>query len=137
MLLYGYEENGEAMCSFAGFILLVNLLLVFLLDKLPDRPQKWLKNILLVVFFVPFVIEGVVVYNYTALIGVGVVASLLETNLKEAGEFITMYAGPQEIAGVIALLCILALLALNKPWRKLHFDAVGKRCLPPAFWRYP
>ena len=123
------KKNGEAMCSFAGFMLLINLLLVFLLDKLPDRPQKWLKNILLVVFFVPFVIEGVVVYNYTALIGVGVVASLLETNLKEAGEFITMYAGPQEIARVIALLCILALLALNKPWRKLHFDAVGKKVL--------
>lgn len=127
------KKNGEAMFSFACFMLLVNLLLVFLLDKLPDIPQKILRNVLLMVFFIPFVIEGSVVYNYTALIGVGVVASLLETNLKEAEEFISMYVGVQEALWLVVILSALAWLLLNKPWRRLHFDVVGKRVLTCCF----
>lgn len=123
------KKNGEAMFSFACFMLLVNLLLVFLIDFLPRLAQRILKAILLAVFFVPFAIEGVVVYNYTALIGVGVVASLLETNMKEAGEFVTMYMGVQEWILVVLLLSGGTWLFINKPWRKLHFDTVGKRVL--------
>ena len=123
------KKNGEAMVSFASFMLLVNLLLVFLIDFLPRLAQRILKAVLLAVFFVPFAIEGVVVYNYTALIGVGVVASLLETNMKEAGEFVTMYMGVQEWILVVLLLSGGTWLFINKPWRKLHFDTVGKRVL--------
>lgn len=123
------KKNGEAMCSYAGFMLLVNLLLVFLVDKIPATPQKWLKRLLLALFFVPFFIEGAVVYNYTALIGVGVVASLLETNLKEAGEFVAMYAGPHEAALILAIVSGGILLVWKKPWRRLHFDATGKKVL--------
>lgn len=123
------KKNGEAMFSFASFMLLVNLLLVFLIDFLPRLAQRILKAVLLAVFFVPFAIEGVVVYNYTALIGVGVVASLLETNMKEAGEFVTMYMGVQEWILVVLLLSGGTWLFINKPWRKLHFDNVGKRVL--------
>lgn len=123
------KKNGEAMFSFASFMLLVNLLLVFLIDFLPRLAQRILKAVLLAVFFVPFAIEGVVVYNYTALIGVGVVASLLETNMKEAGEFVTMYMGVQEWILVVLLLSGGTWLFINKPWRKLHFDTVGKRVL--------
>lgn len=123
------KKNGEAMFSFACFMLLINLLICFLMDKLPLLAQRILKAVLLAVFFVPFVIEGVVVYNYTALIGVGVVASLLETNLKEAGEFVTMYMGTQEWILVVLLLSGGIWLWLNKPWRSLHFDQTGKRVL--------
>lgn len=123
------KKNGEAMFSFACFMLLINLVICFLIDKLPLLAQRILKFLLLAVFFVPFVIEGVVVYNYTALIGVGVVASLLETNMKEAGEFVTMYMGAQEWILVALLASGGAWLFLNKPWRKLHFDQTGKRVL--------
>lgn len=123
------KKNGEAMFSFACFMLLINLVICFLIDKLPLLARRILKILLLAVFFVPFVIEGVVVYNYTALIGVGVVASLLETNMKEAGEFITMYMGAQEWILVALLASGGAWLFLNKPWRKLHFDQTGKRVL--------
>ena len=123
------KKNGEAMCSYAGLMLLVNLLLVFLVDKIPARPQKRLKRLLLVLFFVPFFIEGAVVYNYTALIGVGVVASLLETNVKEAGEFVAMYTGPHELALMGAIVSGTILLVWKKPWRMLHFDATGKKVL--------
>ena len=123
------KKNGEAMCSYAGFMLLVNLLLVFLVDKIPATPQKWLKRLLLALFFVPFFIEGAVVYNYTALIGVGVVASLLETNLKEAGEFVAMYTGPHEAALLLAIVSGGILLVWKKPWRRLHFDDMGKKVL--------
>ena len=123
------KKNGEAMFSFACFMLLINLVLCFLIDKLPELAQKILKLVLLAVFFVPFLIEGVVVYNYTALIGVGVVASLLETNMKEAGEFVTMYMGVQEWIWVVLLLSGGIWLFLNKPWQRLHFDQAGKRVL--------
>ena len=127
------KKNGEAMCSYAGFMLLVNLLLVFLVDRIPARPQKWLKRLLLVLFFVPFFIEGAVVYNYTALIGVGIVASLLETNVKEAGEFIAMYTGPHELALIGAIVSGTIMLVWKKPWRSLHFDATGKKVLASCF----
>lgn len=123
------KKNGEAMFSFACFMLLINLVICFLIDKLPLLARRILKILLLAVFFVPFVIEGVVVYNYTALIGVGVVASLLETNMKEAGEFVTMYMGAQEWILVALLASGGAWLFLNKPWRKLHFDQTGKRVM--------
>ncbi|WP_328596320.1 phosphoethanolamine transferase [Anaerovibrio slackiae] len=123
------KKNGEAMFSFACFMLLINLVICFLIDKLPLLARRILKILLLAAFFVPFVIEGVVVYNYTALIGVGVVASLLETNMKEAGEFVTMYMGAQEWILVALLASGGAWLFLNKPWRKLHFDQTGKRVL--------
>ena len=123
------KKNGEAMFSFACFMLLINLVICFLIDKLPLLARSILKILLLAVFFVPFVIEGVVVYNYTALIGVGVVASLLETNMKEAGEFVTMYMGAKEWILVALLASGGAWLFLNKPWRNLHFDQTGKRVL--------
>ena len=43
------KKNGEAMFSFACFMLLVNLLLVFLIDFLPRLAQRILKAILLAV----------------------------------------------------------------------------------------
>lgn len=123
------KKNGEAMFSFACFMLLVNLIVIFAIDRLPRLAQRPLKIILLVVFFVPFFIEGAVVYNYTALIGVGVVASLLETNLKEAGEFVEMYMGTQEWLLVALLLSGGIWLCLNRPWQRLHFDETGRRVL--------
>lgn len=123
------KKNGEAMFSFACFMLLVNLIVIFAIDRLPRLAQRPLKIILLVVFFVPFFIEGAVVYNYTALIGVGVVASLLETNLKEAGEFVEMYMGTQECLLVALLLSGGIWLCLNRPWQRLHFDETGRRVL--------
>ncbi len=123
------KKNGEAMFSFGSFMVLIDLLVVFLIDKLPGKVQKVLKVMLLLAFFVPFVIEGVVVYNYTALIGVGIVASLLETNLKEAKEFMDMYMGPQELLTTAVVLLLLGWLLWKKPWRRLHFDEVGKRVL--------
>lgn len=127
------KKNGEAMFSFACSMLLVNLLLVFLIDKLPKLGQKILKVVLLVLFFVPFFIEAVVVYNYEALIGVGVVASILETNMKEANEFISTSVGVQEIAIILIILAVLAFLCVHKPWQKLHFDEVGRRVLTSCF----
>lgn len=127
------KKNGEAMFSMACFMLLVNLLVVFAIDKLPRLCQKILKPLLLLIFFAPFFIEAVVVYNYTALIGVGVVASLLETNFNEAKEFVAMYAGPQEILLLVAILSGLTWLLVNKPWRKMHFDETGKRVLTGSF----
>lgn len=123
------KKNGEAMFSFACFMLLVNLAVAFAIDRLPRLAQRLLKPVLLAVFFVPFFIEGVVVYNYTALIGVGVVASLLETNMKEAGEFVDMYMGSQEWLLVVLVLSGGIWLFINRPWQRLHFDETGRRVL--------
>lgn len=128
------HKNGEAMSGFASFMLLINLLLVYLIDKLSHLKQVALRTFLLVVFFVPFSIEAVVVYNYEALIGVGVVSSLLETNLQEAGEFVATYMGLQELIILLILLSGGIWLWLNKPWQEISFDDTGKRVLASLFY---
>lgn len=67
---------------------------------------RWLqiavKTGLLLVAGAVFTVEFFTMYNYNILIGTGIVNSIFETNLREATEFLRMYVGPAEIAGVLA-----------------------------------
>ena len=130
MCLHMVSKNKtDVMLCYAAGMLLAELVIVWLLDKLPHKASKIIEYILLMVAAVPFFIEAFVLYNYGALIGIGVVASMLETNTKEAVEFVTMYAGPQEVIGLIVLIALIVWLLVKKPWRRLELNQVGKRVL--------
>lgn len=128
------KNKGDVMWCYAFGMLLLELLLVAGLEKILEPwAYKGLQKILLVLFAVPFLIELFVVYNYTALIGVGVVASLIETNVKESIEFMSMYAGPQEIIGIIVILMAVIGLVWKKPWRHWQMDNTGKKAITSLF----
>lgn len=98
------EDKIEVMIGY-GFTLFLGAscvagLLCLLQKPLLVRIAKWA---LVIVCFVPFFIESFVMYNYKALIGTGVVNSLLESNLKEMNEFIKMYVGLPEFGLIIGI----------------------------------
>lgn len=93
----------------------VLLLFIVLLAALLHRAlnPKWrtrTEKALLFVCCVPFVIESFVMYNYKALIGAGIVNSIMETNFKESVEFFKMYVTWREVSAVIGGCVICALL---------------------------
>lgn len=63
--------------------------------------KNLVKAALLLVTGAIFIVEFFAMYNYKILIGAGIVNSIFETNYREAVEFLEMYIGAQEIAGVI------------------------------------
>ncbi len=88
-----------AECGFALFFCI--LLLTALFRRLLS--EKWLgrlKVLLLLIAFPPFLAEMFVMYTYKALIGAGIVNSVLETNRKEAAEFMQMYVTWREWAAL-------------------------------------
>ena len=102
-------DRIEVMIGY-GFTLFLAAFFIAALLQLLRLPAliRLAKALLIMVCFVPFFIESFVMYNYKALIGAGIVNSLLETNSKEAIEFIRMYVGPQECVGLLLLAGMLA-----------------------------
>ena len=68
---------------------------------------------------VPFLIESFVMYNYKALLGVGIINSLLETNQKEAFEFLRMYIGIPELLLFLFLSLLLYMIWHHRLWANL------------------
>ena len=91
---------------------------------------KWLgrmKCVLLAVSALLLMVESFVLYTYKALIGAGIVNSVLETNRKEAVEFLQMYVTWRELAAVI-----IGGIAVYSAWRYLRefsFSEARKRGL--------
>ena len=95
---------------FFCFVLLTAALRRFLSDAWLSR----VKAALLAVSFLLCVVESFVMYTYQALIGAGIVNSILETNRKEAVEFLQMYVTCRELSAVLAG-CVAVFFA----WRRL------------------
>ncbi len=104
-----------------GFTLF--LLIVCLTAVLQLLAKTWfirlIKTILFVVCSVPFLIESFVMYNYKALLGVGIINSLLETNQKEAFEFLRMYIGIPELLLFLFLSLLLYMIWHHRLWANL------------------
>ena len=83
---------------FFCFVLLTAALRRFLSDAWLSR----VKTAFLAVSFLFFVVESFVMHTYQALIGACIVNSVLETNRKEAVEFLQMYVTWRELAAVFA-----------------------------------
>ncbi|MBR1759645.1 MAG: phosphoethanolamine transferase [Schwartzia sp.] len=109
-------------------LFLAGLLLTALLRRfLRPRWLTWAKRLLLFVSFLPFPAEVFVMYTYKALIGAGIVNSVLETNRKEAVEFLQMYVTWREVAAVAVGCAVLFLLW--RAFRKAQIPEHRKRVL--------
>ena len=89
-LLLKHEFLLTLECALALFFCIVLLTALFR-RFLPPVWMERVKRVLLVISFIPLVAETFVIYTYKALIGAGIVNSVLETNRKEAVEFLQMY----------------------------------------------
>ena len=98
-------DKIEVMVGY-GFSLFLGVTFVTALLQIFRNPllKNIMKIVLVVVSGIPFMIEFVAMYNYKALIGAGIVNSLLETNSREALEFCNMYFGVAEIIGLLFLI---------------------------------
>lgn len=102
------ENRIEVMVGYGFTLFLGSTLLAAGLRFLYNiRLRRGIKSLLLLLSAIPFLIESFAMYNYKALIGAGIVNSMLETNSREAVEFISMYIGAREILGLIAALVVL------------------------------
>jgi len=92
-----------------GFTLLLGSVCVTALLQLFYNPvlKRLAKTVLLLVSAVPFAIEFFAMYNYKALIGAGIVNSMLETNSREAVEFLNMYLGLPELGALLGIVAII------------------------------
>lgn len=92
----------EVMVGYGCTLFLASFLITMFLQLL-YKPfvKRLVKSFLLVISFIPFFIETFAMYNYKALIGAGIVNSLLETNLHEIVEFMNMYVGFKEYIGFL------------------------------------
>ena len=115
-------EYGSAL-FLVIFLLTIALRVVFRSHPIAFRRVK---GGLLLISLLPFLVEFFVMYSYGALIGAGIVNSVLETNLKETKEFFEMYVGWREIAGGLLLLG-----AVSAVWR-LH---LWTRLRIPTRWQ--
>lgn len=115
-------EYGSAL-FLVIFLLTIALRVVFRSHPIAFRRVK---GGLLLISLLPFLVEFFVMYSYGALIGAGIVNSILETNLKETKEFFEMYVGWREIVGVLLLMG-----AIGAVWR-LH---LWTRLRIPTRWQ--
>lgn len=118
-----------ASCGLALFFCFV-LLTAALRHFLSDTWFSRVKAVLLVGSFLLCVVESFVMYTYKALIGAGIVNSVLETNRKEAVEFLQMYVTWRELAAVV--LGGVVVYAAWRYLRKFSFPESGKRALCKA-----
>lgn len=112
------EEFAEMARTGSALFVWANIV-AWLMHKL--FPASWVpcaKRLVLCLCFLPFAVELFVMCNYHALIGAGIVSSILETNLSEAMEFVEMYVGWRELLAVGV--AIAALIVGWHLWERIH-----------------
>ena len=102
---------SSGLALFFCFVLLTAALRRLLSDAWLSR----VKTVMLFISFLMFVMESFVMHTYKALIGAGIVNSVLETNRKEAVEFLQMYVTWRELAAVV-----IAGAVIFCAWRRLR-----------------
>ena len=97
-----------------------SLIITCLIDLLPKRfLQKIVKAVLVIPIGLIFIGEFFTMYCYKALIGTGIINSALETNMREATEFFSMYIGFSGVVSVIVLIALIVGLYKYNPLKKI------------------
>lgn len=114
---FAYSRGGEEMLGYSFSIFLITLIIAVIIDKIPDKVAKYIKCLLCIAVLPAFILEAFIVYQYDALVGVGVVASIIETNPEESAEFFNMYVTDALIWYSADIVIFVALMAYFRPWR--------------------
>jgi len=116
---------------YASAIFLLSLISTFVINLIPNvKLRNIITLFILTITALPLLLESFVLYNYKALVGAGVINSILETNIKEAWEFIKMYVGFKETLTVNVFLIIGIYFFRNKLWQKFNETGIpGRRII--------
>ena len=116
-----HQRQLTLLVESAATLLLATMIFAAVLQKLvPKKILPYVKKVILFLCFIPFVVELFVMYNYKALIGAGIINSLLETNMKETIEFLKMYLGLKELCAICGAVVILFIGWKLSIWHRIQ-----------------
>lgn len=122
--------KGDLVMSMTFTGLLTALAATFITKWLfVPKASRIIRWILIALMFVAFTIEAFVLYQYNALLGVGTVNSLFETNPEESAEFVKTFVGFGGLGLALLIVAVVYLLVKYKPWKKAQIDAVSQKVL--------
>lgn len=117
------EDKDEVAIGYIFSVWLGSFLITCIIDLLPKRfLQKIVKIILLIPIGIVFIGEFFTMYCYKALIGTGIINSALETNMREATEFLSMYVGFSGLFTIVAIIVAGVLLYKYNPFKKINIS---------------
>ncbi|WP_290710561.1 phosphoethanolamine transferase [Anaerovibrio sp.] len=130
VIKFAHDGKVDLVMSMAFSGLITALAVTFVTRWLfVPRAAKIIRWVLAGVMLVAFVMEAFVLYQYNALLGVGTVNSLFETNPKESAEFLKTFVGFEGLALAAAVILLVYLLIKHKPWKRVQIDLISQRVL--------
>ena len=130
VIKFAHDGKVDLVMSMAFTGLLTALAVTFVTRWLfVPRAAKIIRWVLAGVMLAAFVMEAFVLYQYNALLGVGTVNSLFETNPKESAEFLKTFVGFEGLALAAAVILLVYLLIKHKPWKRVQIDLISQRVL--------
>lgn len=130
VIKFAHDGKVDLVMSMAFTGLITALAVTFVTRWLfVPRASKIIRWVLAGVMLVAFVMEAFVLYQYNALLGVGTVNSLFETNPKESAEFLKTFVGFEGLALAAAVILLVYLLIKHKPWKRVQIDLISQRVL--------
>ena len=130
VIKFAHDGKVDLVMSMAFTGLITALAVTFVTRWLfVPRAAKIIRWVLAGVMLVAFVMEAFVLYQYNALLGVGTVNSLFETNPKESAEFLKTFVGVEGLALAAAVSLLVYLLIKHKPWKRVQIDLISQRVL--------
>lgn len=116
-----HQHQFTLLLESAAMLFLETMIFAAVLQKIvPKRILPYVKKVILFVCFIPFAVELFVMYNYRALIGAGIINSLLETNFKESIEFLKMYLGLKELCAVAGAVIVILIGWRLSLWERIQ-----------------
>ena len=130
VIKFAHDGKVDLVMSMAFTGLLTALAVTFVTRWLfVPRAAKIIRWVLAGVMLAAFVMEAFVLYQYNALLGVGTVNSLFETNPKESAEFLKTFVGFEGLALAAVVIILVYLLVKHKPWKRVQIDLISQRVL--------
>lgn len=130
VIKFAHDGKVDLVMSMAFTGLITALAVTFVTRWLfVPRAAKIIRWVLAGVMLVAFVMEAFVLYQYNALLGVGTVNSLFETNPKESAEFLKTFVGFEGLALAAAVILLVYLLIKHKPWKRVQIDLISQKVL--------
>ena len=130
VIKFAHDGKVDLVMSMAFTGLITALAVTFVTRWLfVPRAAKIIRWVLAGVMLAAFVMEAFVLYQYNALLGVGTVNSLFETNPKESAEFLKTFVGVEGLALAAVVIILVYLLVKHKPWKRAQIDLISQRVL--------